>query len=327
MSQELCCTGGNKNFGRPACIEDMGVIDGAILVPLISSTGIKNRIALSSFTYNDVLSKFIDYAEPRDRWYDLPQFVVVEPTVGDTQFQEAPSGKKVKTRTGIRSFAAQIWAKDATPAMSGKLESVSCGSWAMFLKTSENNIVGIVRDGYLYPIPIDEQSFDPKYMFPTDTTSAMINLGFDFSRMFKIAEMYLINMNRIWDDSADGEYKTIELSDLPKVVDCNLVVSGTPTTTTVTVIVNDDYRQGTRIGDVDPKGNIKGLLLADFLVYNATDALTVTATSVTESEAGVYDIVMPAQGSGDNIEVSLTMAPINNIEYLNYSGKVSYLIP
>jgi len=66
-----------------------------------------------------------------------------------------------------------------------------------------------------------------------------------------------------------------------------------------------------------------GLTITDFKITNVTDNVVVVATSVTESQDGQYEFVVPIQTSGDKMKVELVIADGNPI---NYNGSVNFQI-
>lgn len=318
-----CCES-KQNFGHPLCVSDFGVITSVILVPLKNSLGVANIYDLATLDYNVVKGAF--YSLPASRWFGLPQLQNVEYAVADTQFEEASSGKKSFLRQGKVTITAESWDKDATSVLKGKLAKVRCSEWGVFYVTDANVIIG--RDftvggvNYFAPIPMDSQSFDPKLMFKTDSANQKIMLSFDLDRNFDDSTYYAISGDVIWDNTLEVE-SSFDFNDLPTIIDSNLVADSV-TTTGFNIVVNDDYRVGTRFTGVDAKGNVEGLLVGDFLVENLTTALSVTPTTVTEDGAGNYVFVVPAQTSADEIKVSLVIDPT---KVVNYNGSVNFLIP
>lgn len=318
-----CCET-KRNFGHPLCISDFGVITSAILVPLKKDDGTANIYDLTAFNYTSIMDAL--YAIEAERWYPLPQMNNVEYAVADTLFEEANSGKKSHLRNGKVSISAELWDKDGTATIKGKLSKVRCGQWGIIYITDANTIIGrrFVVGGveYFAPIPLDAQSVDPKFMFKTDSVNQKVMLSFDLDRNFDDSTYYGIGGDEIW-DVTDEVVKSIDFNDLPIIIDCTLKAD-TPIATAVALIVNDDYRQGTRITDVDAIGNITGLTASDFLVENITDATTITPSSVTESPEGLYNFVWSSQTSGDEIKISLVL---DTAKVVNYAGSVSFLIP
>ena len=83
------------------------------------------------------------------------------------------------------------------------------------------------------------------------------------------------------------------------ILDVNAVYSSISTTGFV-MATTSDY------GDVKTPLVVKGLLLADFSLYNNTAAASVVITSVTESPDGTYTFVIPAQTSADVMTLTIS---------------------
>jgi hypothetical protein len=318
------CCNEKRNFGHPSCLSDFGVITSAILVPLKKADGTSNIYDLSAFNYTSIMDAL--YGAEDLRWYPLPQMNNVEYAVADTQFEESASGKKSHLRNGKVTITGEFWDKDGTAVMKGKLSKVRCGQWGILYITDANVVVGrkinVAGVDYYAPIPVDAQSVDPKFMFKTDSVTQKVMFSLDLDRNFDDSTYYVISGDEIW-DATDEVVKSIDFNDLPIVIDCTLVASSA-TTTTVTIVVNDDYRQGTRITDVDSTGNITGLVLADFYMKNITDNTNEILVSVTETNIGVYDIEYPAMTSTDEVQIGLNL---DSTKVVNYSGKINFLIP
>lgn len=316
------CCATRPNFGHPTCIQDLGVVTSFLFAPMKDQYGNTFGFDINTFTASDFTGALI--AVPDARIYPMPQMEAVEIPQADSLFDEAPSGTKSFLRTGKRSFTAETRDKDATSTFAGKLEEVRCNEWGIYLVTDNNKLVGVNKSGTFAPIKIDSQSMDPVFMFKTDSVTQKVMINFDFDRAFKVSEMYAISGDEIWDSVAET---TIELdfNNLNQVIDCNIQI-GTiaPTTTLLGVKINDDYRQGMRNPNNADLGNVTGLIETDFVLRNLTDDLVVTPTSVTEPWDGYYTFNIPAQTSGDKMELTLVLASANSI---NYNGSLTYLIP
>ena len=181
------CDAGLSNTGRPNCVPIFGITSSFIMVPLIASDGTRNGIDLS--TTLPVWSSLVNEADSSKRWFPLPAFENVELPKADSQFEEANSGRMVFLRQGKRSFSGELWAEDSTPTFLGKLQLNRCVDFGMFIVDVNGDLIGSEEAGYLYPIPVDNPSFDPKFAFATDSTAQKIMLGFDFDRLFDESTM------------------------------------------------------------------------------------------------------------------------------------------
>lgn len=102
---------------------------------------------------------------------------------------------------------------------------------------------------------------------------------------------------------------TGDLLNLDGLIEAVSTVSGEATTGFVLTMTSLS-------GAFDSKTAIEGLVLADFAVYNVTDAASVTVTSVTESPAGTYTFVIPVQTSADVLSVTGTATALGKNFYI-----------
>lgn len=284
------CNVGLSNTGRPNCVPIFGITSSLILVPIYANDGTKNGIDLS--TTLPTWSNLINEADASKRWFPLPEFENVELPKADSQFEEANSGRMVFLRQGKRSFAGELWAEDSTPTLLGKLQVSRCVDFGVYVVDVNGNLIGSEVGGYLYPIPVDNQSFDPKFAFATDSTTQKIMLGFDFDRLFDESTMYMITV-----EEAGVDFTTLE-----GLKDVNLI--GLASTTTVaTFSAKLDY--GTALNKIKYVGADQ---LSDWSITNVTDNDTFAPDSVTENPDGTYSLnfaTNPAT-SGDVIKVSVS---------------------
>jgi hypothetical protein len=279
------CTAGLSNTGRPNCVPIQSVTATLILVAL-ASNGVKNFIDLNAPlpTWNDLINE----ADASKRWFPLPQFENVELPKADSQFEESNSGRKVFLRQGVRSFAGELWAEDSSPTLLGKLQGNRCVDFGVYIVDVNGNLIGSEVDGKLYPIPVDNPSWDPKYMFATDSTTSKIMVSFDFNRLFDESTMYMIT----------PEEAAVNFNELEGLIDVNLV-NVVPTATDVTFDAKLDY--GTAVN----KLKFKGALYTDFALFNNTTGLPVAVTGGQENTDGNYTLTYAAQTAGDSMTVSV----------------------
>jgi hypothetical protein len=182
------CNAGLSNTGKPGCLPIQSVTSGLIMVPLTANNGSLNFIDLTATlpTWADLINE----ADPSKRWFPLQGFENVELPKADTIFEEANSGRMVYIRQGKRSFAGELWGE--TPTFYGKLNTNRCVQFGVYIVDVNGNLIGSKVGEELYPIPVDNQSFNPTYMFATDTTTSKVMVAFDFERLFDEGTMYMI---------------------------------------------------------------------------------------------------------------------------------------
>jgi hypothetical protein len=258
------------------------------MVPLTANDGTLNGIDLSAAlpTWSDLINE----ADSSKRWFPLPEFENVELPKADSQFEEANSGRMAFLRQGKRSFAGELWSDDSTPTLLGKLTAGRCVQFGVYIVDVNGNLIGSKSNGFLYPIPVDEQSWDPKFMFATDSTVQKIMLGFDFYRLFDESTMYMITVTEAG----------INFNDLSGLIDVNLTEVSQVTTVSITVNASFDY--GTALNPILFQGATN---TADWSLYNVTTSTLIgVPAGVTEVFPGVY-LVDYTFTSGDDYTLSV----------------------
>ena len=281
------CNAGLSNTGRPNCVPIFGITSSLIIVPIYANDGTKNGIDLASAlpTWSDLVNE----DDASKRWFPLPAFENVELPKADSLFEEANSGRQVYLRQGKRSFAGELWAEDSTPTFLGKLAKSRCVDFGIYIVDVLGNLIGSQEGGYLYPIPVDNPSFDPKFSFATDSTTQKIMLGFDFDRLFDESTMYMINAEEAGQD----------FTQLEGLIDVNLL-SLVVTTSSATFSASLDY--GTALNKIVYKGADQS---SDWAIKNNTSGLAVPVTGVTENPEGTYVLAFATQSAGDELAVSV----------------------
>jgi len=299
MSIGCNCASGLSNTGRPNCVSLQSVTSKLIMVPLFGADGTANFIDLTSPL--PVWSDLINAEDDTKRWFPLPNFENVELPKADSQFEEANSGRMVFLRQGKRSFAGELWAEDSTPTLLGKLQNNRCVDFGVYIVDVNGNLVGSKVGDRLYPIAVDNPSFNPTFTFATDSTTQKIMLGFDFDRLFDESTMYMITPTEAG----------INFNDLSGLVDVNLLNLST-TATDVTFDAVLDY--GTALNPI----KFSGAISADFSLYNNTTSATVSVTAVENLPLeGNYTLTYTAQTAADSLTLSIVKT--------GFDGEVSYL--
>jgi len=280
------CDAGLSNTGRPNCLPLQSVTSKLILVPMQDSLGNLNGIDL-----NATLPTWVDLVNEQDetkRWFPLPLFENVELPKADSVFEEANSGRMVFLRQGKRSFTGELWAHDATPQFLGKLASGRCVEFGVYIVDINGSLVGSKVGDMLYPISVDNQSWNPTFMFATDSTAQKIMLSFDFDRLFDESSMWMITAS-----------EAIDFNTLEGLLDVNMAIDTQVTGVSVTIDATFDY--GTALNPL----KFKGATLGDFALYNNDTQSTTAITGVSEIQDGKYTL-LASFISGDSYTLSVT---------------------
>ena len=282
------CNAGLGNTGRPGCVPIQSVTSKLIMVPLTANDGTLNGIDLSSPlpTWNSLVNE----TDESKRWFPLPAFENVELPKAESQFEEANSGRMAFLREGKRSFTGELWGEDSTPTLLGKMKAGRCVNFGVYVVDVTGNLIGSKVGGYLYPIPVDNQSWNPTFMFATDSTVQKIMLTFDFDRLFDDSTMYMITATEAG----------IDFNTLSGLIDVNLVVASQVANTSVTLDATFDY--GTALNPILLQG-VTGL--TDWSIYDVTNQVAFgNPSAVSESPAGTYTLLATFV-TGDDYTVSV----------------------
>lgn len=301
MADCLCGTG-LGNLGLSSCVVNRNVTNKLFFVPVYDSTGVKNKLDLTGTINEATIIALINQSDASKRWYLSPVFENVVKATADTTFEEAPSQRKKRIKAGKKSFSAEHW--DVAPQLEGKYNEYLCGGWGVIELDIDGNIIGKKVGTDLYPIPVDGDSFDVKYVDPTDAATSKLMVSFDYNRLMKSEELWLISADELGADLNDQDgLKDVELEFVSK--------------TSTQVVVNATLSYGTAVQLL----KVKGLLAADFALYNNTLSASHTIATVTEGTGvneGQYTITYVAiTGSVDNLTLSMAKD--------GYVGKLDYV--
>ena len=259
------CEAGLSNTGRPNCVPIQSVTSKMILVPKYANDGTLNGIDLTAPL--PVWNELVNELDVTKRWFPLPVFENVELPKADSQFEEANSGRMVFLRQGKRSFAGELWSEDSSPTLLNKLQGNRCVDFGIYIVDVIGNLVGSKVGDMLFPIPVDNPSWDPKYAFATDSTTSKIMLGFDFDRLFNEGTMYMITPTE-----ANQNF-----NDLEGLLDVNMFNLSQVANTSITFDANLDY--GTALNPL----MFKGATASDFSLFNNTSSTIEVIGGVVEN--------------------------------------------
>jgi hypothetical protein len=290
------CKQGIANTGTPNCSTSIEVPVKLFVQSLYDSEGNKNMIDLSVINDptdldNAFFSAMINDTDKSKRLFPFPKMKNVENTRGENRLETFKDGSKLYIGQGTRTFKALIVGKEATPQLAGKLESLRCTDFGIYMAGQTGSFIGSdATAGYLQPINIDQDSFSAKYMPPTDDAVQKIEISFDFD----VTE-YDQNLRAI-----QAEEMTCDVRELRGLLDVYYNVVSCSTTTLICDLYTD---YGTALNRIP----VEGLVASDFI------------SSDTLATSNIYDIT-------DNSDLSITAsesATIPGRYTLTYSGAVS----
>lgn len=303
------CNIGLGNTGVPGCVSIQSVTSSIILVPLRANDGTLNKIDLSLINTGSIIfPAFVNQLDASKRWFPLPAFENIESPREESKFEEAASGRKAFLRKGKRSFTGELWEGDATPTFLGQLNNARCVEFGIYVVDIEGNLIGYdLGDGYLYPMPVDNNSFDPMWMPPTDTTVMKIVVSFDYSLTMDDSKIAMITV-------AEGGINFGSLEGLKDVRLKSFVTDSAAKT----VKFDAELIFGTAANKIKYKGAINP---TDWIVY-VNNVVTVPV-SITEFPDGTYLFTFSALASGDLVRFAINTTARPGFSIGNVSVTVS----
>jgi hypothetical protein len=291
MANACVCSQGLGNTGTVACLGDVKNTKKIFIVPTFDSTGAKNSFLISDTIDQAWLDARINEADLTKRWRPVSDLENVTDTIADSTFETAASGRKAFIKEGVRSFLAEIWGADkANSEYLGILKGMHCTDMSVYLLDTNNNLIGVVpatEDGYLYPIRIDKNSWEAKLIKATDTTQQKITLSFDFHPSERDELMRYIS---------EAEY-TADFVGADGLLDIFVTYTSTGQTSMVAKLY-------ARFGTAKTKEPMKGLLAADFALFNVTDSAAVPIITSTENPDGTYTLTYASQTVSDVLRLT-----------------------
>jgi hypothetical protein len=268
-----------------------------IIVPRFKADGSRNTIDLSSPTLGaDIQALLTTATDAQERFYPFPRVENATFDRTDTVYETAPSTRKYKIDGvgGVRTFNFELWAKDAVHQILRELQVLGCSEVDFYLVDITGNLWGIkdsIDSNIIRGYEMATETFDAFKMYATDTTVQKIMTSWDLDNAEAEENSYAITAEELG-------YKATSLKGN---------ISGYQTLTAVLAtelqsIVFDGF------GSAADRGDIIGLLLANFTVYNETAAASVTPSGVVETSAGTYTITIPAQTTADILRVEVINA-------------------
>jgi hypothetical protein len=289
------CDVGLGNTGAPNCVPAMRVAKKLIVVNRFDADGNYNEIDLTDTLNEAYFLALTNNADASKKWFPFMLMKNVKSERAETKFQEFVDCSKEVVQQGIRPFEALLTKQG--PIFLSQIEGYACNENAFYLVDGDDNLIGdgVSHPGFLRPIAIANNTWDPIFQMPTDTTVSAIKLGFEWENTMKDSSLRMIQ-------ASDLGTSMLSLRGL-------LDIEATVVTCTQTVLTIDLYN---RYGSLLTPLPIRGLVTADFgqagntsKIYNVTDAAWVTVVAaevtghpgrytLTYTSQTVADVLMPA---------------------------------
>src|SRR3990172_795523 len=290
------CENGLDNTGS-ACTPLMQVAKKVVLVPIFADDGTRNKILFTDVLTQAYFDALVNQSDESKRWFPLPELKNIEDVRGDNINETFEDQSFVFIQEGNRTFKGLMIGSTGTGAGSaqfkGKIEAARCVDVGVYIIDKSGNLIGkISTDGLsLEPIQIDSQSVSARLIKSTDTTIQKLEVAFNFG-----ADECDENLRMFTADEHNANL--LEIRGLLNVCAAYTSVDSDEFTAELT----------TEYGTPKNPGHDKGLLIADFALYNVTDSAPVTILTVTESPDGFYRITFANQTLGDELRLTPTKA-------------------
>lgn len=279
------------NLGYSQCTQLTSYAKRLIFVPLLATGSTRTKVTTAQLASPTFLDTTLYNPVSSKRWHITPE-IAIQPSEASKKVMETINGEQKATSDYTpEKVLALILGQH--PKYADILSSYSCqNNLGFYIVDADSNLLGVGTSDGLYPYAINNQSLLATVMDRGNIASAngKIELMFDLRKSESFSKEDSIGYSQM------GGLDLLFVNDMTTVE----MTVGAITATTVAVKVT------TQFGAVGNKDKWVGLEASSFALYNVTDAVAITITSVaeTETDAG-YLITMPSQTAADSVRVSI----------------------
>lgn len=294
------CRYGAQNTGI-GCFPETKSILMDVFVPLYDSLGNKNYLDLADAPFDEeYFTSKLNESDASKRWYPVGSYKNPTDVRGDSLTQSFDDNTTVIIEEGARISTVMIVGKKASPKYLKKLKSFQNIEFGVYRIDTDKNFIGqqIDDNQFLYPIPMDNDSFDPIYNPGTSKEKQGIKLKMVYHKSVKDTNISMIAAEEL-------DYDVSYLKGLLTVVAIFSLLNNNPGKFTAELVCED-------FGTMLNPERITGLVSADFVLANITTPGAIVITSVTEHTdsngegTGIYDFIIPNQTANDVIKLTPT---------------------
>lgn len=258
------------NTGASNCEVISDVIVKLIFVSKHANDGSRNSILIGDVVDSTYITDRINDTDASKRWYPSRQLISVTDEKDDPN-TESLDGIDYIVSQGARKFSAMSIKTDSVYL--SKISKGKCGEFAVYGVDKSNRLIGeISTDGlYLYPLAIENGTFDAKLVKGTYSTIQKTMISFNYDDSLEDCDL------RVYQSNTDIVYSCGLLDINAKITD----VDKFGFTTSLTL----DY------GYSNNPQRVEGWALPDFVLYDITNSEILIPESMTERN-GVYSFVI-----------------------------------
>src|SRR5690242_10137682 len=167
---EACeCGKSLGNTGLPNCQPIFKDTKKIIVVQMQANDGTDNYIDLDTPITQLIIDGWINQVDPSKRFYPLPIMEDVGGERAASLVQTSAGGTKSRLKQGERTMNGSMW--NMSPQFLGQMEKMGCNKIGVYLMDSQESIMGMKKEEFprrLYPIRVNEQSWDPILVLGVD---------------------------------------------------------------------------------------------------------------------------------------------------------------
>ncbi|MGR3221312.1 MAG: hypothetical protein ACUZ8H_16065 [Candidatus Anammoxibacter sp.] len=279
MAATCECNNTLGNLGTPTCYPLFKVARRLIFVPTYDNTGALNKIDVTVALTQSVIDAHVNETDLSKRWYISPVLQNATGERSDPVIDESPSGDKDFVKDGVRTMAGEF--RKQAGVFIKELTKLRCNEFSIYVIDLNGSLRGIVtdpKDGSLYPIKADNDSFVAKLFDGTDSTVPRVDFTFDWKQT-----------------ELDENINMIAAADIPGDLLNTKGLIAVVSTITVPLVAGFTAKLEFNYGSLANPIKDSGLLITDFFdvaggsasnVYNVTDAAAEPLSSVTETAVG-----------------------------------------
>lgn len=277
------------NLGVPGCKSIFQVPKKFVFTSYYKTDGTVNELDLSGDLDSVQFNALVNQTDAKLKWFPTPDVEINSMTRGENVYETLPSGKKIYIKEGELDVSFAMVNLDSV--FLGKLKSMGCAQIGFYEISLNKDLIGMVgsTSTKLAPIKLDSETFSAMLERMTYEASQKIQVKMQYDSSMRDEDLRIVKYSEM----------SYDLHNLSGLID---IIGATATNISATSFkMNMNTYYGTPLNPY----KIKGLVAADFALYNVTDSASVTISSCTESD-GQYTFTYTSQTSADVLRLSCT---------------------